>query len=212
MATYHAKDLRELGRLLKRKGVDLDKAFKRATKKAARKHAAHLRRNMPVATSELRDSVVARGSKVIVDAPHAAAVERGSRPHWPPFEPILEWVKLRGFQGLMSAKQMARLPGTSTVQHAQAVASGIRDRMLTDGSDAIAANAPEQIARAIQASIAKHGTKPQWYMRNSLPAAHGFLSEAVTEEIRGLGKSQGPNPNRSAGAKRGWVTRRSRGG
>lgn len=185
MATHHARDMKHLARLLKRKQEDLHRSMARAAKKAARKHARHLRRNMPVASSDLRDSVHVVGSKVIVDAPHAAAVERGSRPHWPPFEPILKWVKLRGFQGLVSDKQLARLPGTTTAGAARSIASQIRDRMQVGADDAIAVDAPEQIARAIQASIAKHGTKPQWYMRSSIPAARGFLAESVLEELRG---------------------------
>lgn len=32
------------------------------------------------------------GSHVYMDAPHAAIIEEGTRPFWPPMEPILEWV------------------------------------------------------------------------------------------------------------------------
>jgi hypothetical protein len=34
-----------------------------------------------------------RGGFVVVDAPHAAFVEMGTRPHWPPFLPIYRWVQ-----------------------------------------------------------------------------------------------------------------------
>jgi hypothetical protein len=181
MATYQAKDLRHLARLLKKKERDLGSAFKRAAKKAARKHAQYLRRNMPVATSDLRDSVKAQGSYVIVDAPHAKAVERGSRPHWPPLEPLIEWVKLRGFQGLASPKQQQRMPGTTTAYFAMTIGAAI-ESAVEDG--AVSVNLPEKIARAIQAVIAKRGTRPHWYMRDSVPAARGFLGKAIAEELR----------------------------
>src|SRR4051812_27825637 len=116
------KGLSELRRVLKRDMRKKQREFEAAQARAARKHAAFVRQNMPVAFGELRASVHADGTRVVVDAPHAAAVERGSRPHWMPLEPLLEWVKLRGFQGLASPKALARLPGRSTAEHATSVA------------------------------------------------------------------------------------------
>lgn len=181
METHYAKDFRHLARLLKQKDAELKRKMARAARRAAQKHAAYLRRNMPVASSELRNSVQVQGTQVVVDAPHAAAVERGSRPHWPPLEPILEWVKLRGFQGLVSKKQLARLPGTTTAAHATSISLAIHQHM---GMTALSVDAPLKVAKAIQATIAKYGTKPQWYMRNSLPAAHAFLGAAVLDELK----------------------------
>ncbi|MFW6087399.1 MAG: hypothetical protein ACODAG_09350 [Myxococcota bacterium] len=49
---------------------------------------------------ELRSSVgvtsVPDGADVHVDAPHAPFLEWGTRPHWPPFEPIYHWVQRKG--------------------------------------------------------------------------------------------------------------------
>lgn len=33
------------------------------------------------------------GAQIVVDAPHAGAVELGSRPHWMPLQPLLDWAK-----------------------------------------------------------------------------------------------------------------------
>lgn len=45
---------------------------------------------------ELRNSVEAvyteKGARVVIKAPHAHWIEDGTRPHWPPFQPIFEWV------------------------------------------------------------------------------------------------------------------------
>lgn len=181
MAVHHARDLNHLARLLKRKDGQIKRDLERAAKKAAQKTAAHVRRTVPVAFSELRNSVHVDGSKVIADAPHAVFVERGTRPHWPPLEPILRWVKLRGFQALVGPKQVHRLPGNTTAYHAMTVGSAI-EQHIEDGS--VSVDVPVQIARAIQAMIAKRGTRPHWYMRNAVPVARGFLGVAIAEELR----------------------------
>jgi hypothetical protein len=72
----------------------------------AEKGADYVKTRVPFAFKDLRDSVRAapdragRGlSRIIADAPHAQAVEVGSRPHWAPIAPLLKWVNLR-FKGL----------------------------------------------------------------------------------------------------------------
>jgi hypothetical protein len=77
-----------------------------ALAETAEKGAAYVRTKVPVAFKDLRNSVQAvpdrtgRGlSQIIVDAPHAQAVEKGSRPHWVPIAPLLKWVGLV-FKGL----------------------------------------------------------------------------------------------------------------
>jgi len=39
------------------------------------------------------------GAEVIVDAPHAAHMEYGTRPHFPPVAPLKEWVMQKGISG-----------------------------------------------------------------------------------------------------------------
>lgn len=50
-----------------------------------------------VDTGELSRSVeyspLDKGGRVAVDAPHAAVVENGSRPHWPPLQPLIDWAQ-----------------------------------------------------------------------------------------------------------------------
>lgn len=53
-----------------------------------------------VDTNELRNSVyttfIHDGAIVSVQAPHAAFVEYGTRPHTPPLQPLLEWAERKG--------------------------------------------------------------------------------------------------------------------
>lgn len=54
----------------------------------------------PIATGGMRDSVTyaptATGVQLYVDSPHAIYMEAGTRPHFPPIAPLVEWVKVKG--------------------------------------------------------------------------------------------------------------------
>lgn len=56
--------------------------------------------NAPVDLGILRASVhakrTAKGAEIVVDAPHAAVVELGARPHWTPIQPLLDYAKRKG--------------------------------------------------------------------------------------------------------------------
>lgn len=179
MATFHVGSFKELKKLAGQHAKDRHRRVKKALHTAAEETAAYVRANIPRAFGDLSDATRARGESVVTIAPHAGAVESGSRPHWMPLEPLIRWVKLRGMQGLKTEKQIRRLKGKTTAGHARSIAQQIRDRMSADGSDTIPVDAPEQIARAIQVAIAKGGTKPHWYMRGALPTS----IENVSKEI-----------------------------
>lgn len=153
--------------------------------KAARSTASHVKREtIPVAFGELRDSIrgepTETGARVVADAPHAESVEIGARPHVPPLEPLIAWVKLRGMQGTLTFRQIRRLPGTTTEKHARHVGNQIRAMEL---GGAVPVVAPEIIARNIQRAIARRGTKPHWYMRKGLPGAMERLDKAIKEVL-----------------------------
>jgi hypothetical protein len=64
-----------------------------------------------VDTGGLRNSVKTdlRGPAVIVDAPHAAPINNGTRPFWPPLAPLLTWVIRKGLaDDEDDAEQIAR--------------------------------------------------------------------------------------------------------
>lgn len=198
MSTKRVKGFAALHRVLQKdmraRSNRLDRAFRRT----AAKGAAVMRRNVPVAHSELRDSIHVEGRKIIADAPHAAAVDQGSRPHMPPIEPLIKWVKLRGAQGLSSPKSLGRLSGTTTHEHASSVAAQLRKmskpafntrivrpgrRMVEQGGDATSVDAPTQIAWAIAMAIAKHGTKPHHYVAKTMPQVMAILDEEIAAAL-----------------------------
>lgn len=189
MPEIKVKSLAELHALIRKDLRGRQKAVGRAVSRTATAGARHVRRNVPVAFGELRNSVSAQdGHRIVADAPHAAPVETGSRPHWPPLAPLVKWVKLRGMQGLTTPKRQARLPGTTTKLHAGTVAGAIKAHSVATGySDwsggATSVSAPEAVARAIQAAIAKHGTKPHWYMRGAIPAVEAILDREIRQGL-----------------------------
>jgi len=97
----------------------------------------------PVAFGQLVSSIhdIPRpdGATIRADAPHAAAVEWGSRPHRPPIWPLKKWCELKGI--------------------------------------------PVEVAWAIQAKIAKVGTKPTWFMGRSVPAVEAILATRIGKAL-----------------------------
>ncbi len=179
---------RELKGLLKKHNTARRRRIKHALAVAAQRGKQHVAANMPIAFKELVDSLSANPpgrtdswTQILVDAPHAEAVELGSRPHVPPLAPLVAWVKLRGMQGLKSDKQLRKLRGNSTASHARAIASIIRDHQHPSGFTAL--DVPEQIARAIQAGIAKHGTQPNRFMAKAVPVVQQALYEEVAAAV-----------------------------
>lgn len=76
-----------------------------------------------VDTGSLRGSVstefVEDGAIVSVDAPHAPMIEYGTRPFFPPVEPLAEWVKRKGM--------------ASTDEEAKSIAFAIAKKISRDG-------------------------------------------------------------------------------
>lgn len=89
-----------------------------------------------------------RAVSIVLDAPYAAISDLGSRPHWAPLTPLLDWVH--------------RHAGT-----------------LGAGDEA----AEERIARAIQEKIAMEGTKPTFFVRDSIPKLQAILARIVSARM-----------------------------
>lgn len=193
MPDYVVGSFAELGRhlnaLLKKKEARIKKALESTAKYGAKQIAILA----PIAFEDLKESIHVYGSTIVVDAPHAAAVEMGSRPHTPPLEPLIKWVKLRGMQGLTATGKVKSVPkvtfGSVPLEtgqrradfHSRTVARAIR--AFRFGKGAISANAPEYVARAIQKAIMISGTKPTFFVRNSLPAIEQELLSNLKEAM-----------------------------
>lgn len=147
-----------------------------------------IRRRAPKAFGELRDSVHSirhGGPRTVVDAPHAAAVEIGSAPHNPNFEELLAWVKLRGMQGnRFTARQLARR-GPTTLEQAVRVRSMFSEEVVRGPSGEFSpTDAPERVARRIAEGIRQHGTRPHWFVKESLGDIAGILDRNVRRAVK----------------------------
>lgn len=122
----------------------------------------------PVAFAELRDGIIdvklPAGALIVSTAPYSAAVEEGSRPHMPPIAPLVEWVRLRGTQGLDV--------GAGATGHPGRVAASIASH---GNGTSTPVDAAVRVAWAIALGIKKRGTKPTWFMRRSLPEVEALL-------------------------------------
>lgn len=180
--------IKDLERKLNRDMKSLQKRFNKAIAKTANGAVKIIRENTPKAFGELRESIHATSDATIVSAPHAAAVEVGSRPHVVPIDDLIRWVKLRGMQGLTSRGYLkskfassARI-GTTTEGHARSIARQIKSMRV---KRATPVDAPEIIARKIQAAIAHGGTHPHWYVKSVLDDVVSLLNRNMYEVIEG---------------------------
>jgi hypothetical protein len=184
-AVYTVHSFRELGSLYVRHQRQRAKRILNAIRRAVDRAVKIVKRAVPVAFGELREAVHARarerGGAVIVDAPHAAPVEEGSRPHTPPLEPLIEWVRLRGAQALLTERQRGRLPGATTKDHAEWVGGELAKHVTGGASDV---DAPRRVAFLIQQKIARAGTVPHWYARSSLPEIRRTLDHFVKGALK----------------------------
>lgn len=200
--TFECK-LDELHTLLERGARDIERKVAIALDDTAFRSVPAVKRRVPVAFGDLRNSIHAvPGSvpKTVVDAPHAAAVEIGSRPHTPNFEKLLAWVKLRGMQGLAGKRAIRKMAGVTTAYHAAKVAQELRyhqssgnrrRRLLKDGrvnplkeGRHSPIDAAEQVARAISDKIEKEGTRPRWFVQESLPEIEKILHKQIKTALK----------------------------
>ena len=196
MSTYTLHSLQDFARMFARDTRAREQRLKTALRKAGRYARGEAIRNVPKAFEELADSIHLVENpghvQVIADAPHAAAVENGSRPHTPPLDPLIKWVKLRGMQGLtksgnvISNRTKTGIVKNTNLEAARVVALSIRklERKSGSGSRYSGIDAAVQVARAIQYSISKNGTKPHHYMSDVVPGVVDFLQMVVPEVMK----------------------------
>jgi len=93
---------------------------------------------------------------IIYDAPHAEYLEYGTRPHWPPIQPIVDW-----------CHRVLNLPyATKKADRTRGFRAGKR-LVFSEASGAKEGTA-EQVGFLIARKIAEKGTEPQSYLRKSL--------------------------------------------
>ena len=183
MATFRV-DVGDLPKVLTRDMKARERRINSAIAKTARAGVAIVKPRVPVAFDDLKDSLHATKNQIIADAPHAGAVENGSRPHFPPLEPLIKWVKLRGMQALYGGAK-----GPTGKAHADMVGLALKGEESSTSpkykrkgkfSDI---DAPTRVARAIQMSIGRNGTKPYFYMGGAVPDIVSVLDSRVREAL-----------------------------
>lgn len=95
MPTYDT-DTRHLGALIVEHERQRRAAVGGAVSVSVRNAAKIVRAAAPKASGALRDSVEIEGNEVVVNAPHAVAVEVGQRPHVAPLAPLIKWAETIG--------------------------------------------------------------------------------------------------------------------
>lgn len=185
MSDVKRVDIKDFRRVLRADMRVLQKRVIKATHKAADFGAKLAKQLAPIAFRELRDGIIKikgpGGALYRSTAPHSEAVEKGSRPHTPPLAPLVAWVKLRGMQGLGRGRKINSAADRSSRVADIRIAAALRNKGEVRGRRVVSTpvDAPEQIARAIQAVIAKRGTKPHWYMRRSVEPTEAFLHQTI---------------------------------
>lgn len=135
-----------------------DEAVRRGLFKAALVGEAIVAAKTPVDRGQLRNAwkvvPTPTGAELFNDAPHAGIVELGSRPHRPPFRPILEWV--------------VRVLGTGKKSFEDY--SEVEPHLFG-------------IAKAIVRKIEAEGTRPRYMVRDSLPKLTLIAKKKVDAEL-----------------------------
>ena len=241
MTTYDVPSLAAAERLFNKHQKARQKRIGGALVKAARRGLKAQKDLAPRAFGGLKDSGgietaggISSGKEggtvsIIFDAPWSAPTEVGSRPHMPPLGPILAWVKLRGMQALTSSGKLKTnrtrygLIANPNIEKALAVGKQLRS-MPHRGGFETDIDAPMQIAKQIQLSIARNGTKPQPFARPTLSLIDGYLAAAIREALPDRAVSQARSEAgkkaaaartpeaRKASAAKGAATRRAKKG
>jgi hypothetical protein len=109
------------------------------------------------ASSHVEGEWMRQTVQTIVDAPYAACVELGTRPHYPPIAPLIDWVH----------RHIGSYSDVSTGN------SGDADRVAY------------AIAKGIQKKIGERGTEPTFFVRGSLPDLASTLHSFVSLRLAG---------------------------
>lgn len=151
---------KELANAYRHGDAERRKKILNALYQSALEGEAVVAQDTPVDTSRTRNAwhTVRQpyGADLVNDSPIAAILETGSRPHWPPFEPILRWV--------------VRTFGTADGRR------GFESRASVD---------PElfAIARGVQKSIAVNGTPAHWMLKKNLPRLRRILARNIQQAL-----------------------------
>lgn len=106
--------------------------------------------------------------------PQAKWVNYGTRPHWPPFAPILAWVK----------RNIRRYTATGSGASVDVIKPSGK---LKERSRRTPESVAQEVARAIQVKISKEGTAPVYFAQRAAarvrPTVSATLKDAVNDRL-----------------------------
>lgn len=188
-------NLKDFAKQLRRDVRSRDRRINTAIRKTSRQTRNFvMRETVPVAFGDVRDHIeVVDGapgtSSVVANSAHAASLETGSRPHMPPVESLIAWVKLRGMQGIGDTRapkrdKTGRYVGGTVEDWRKSPAKWAAKQLAKQvRNNATPVDAPTRLAWAIARAIAKRGTKAQPFMKNAVPYAEEQLGQFVKEAL-----------------------------
>jgi len=193
--------LEELPKLIQQRLDNIQKAVNVGMRWTAEDAVPIVSEAAPKAFGDLRDSVHAVPGavpKLVVDAPHAAAVEVGSSPHTPDIEALIAWVKLRGMQYQRGLNKISsRRDGPTTKYQAAKIGRQLNAKVIRafnldgvgpgGGKGRVSPiDAPTELALEIAHAIETYGTPPHWFVRGSLPAIAKILDRDIRKALKAL--------------------------
>lgn len=157
--------LSEMGAKYRKDHANRVEAVERGMRKAAHAGLPIVASATPVDRGRARAGwqVVFRdgGADLFNTVPYIGILEAGSRPHWPPYDPILRWVvRKKGINlegGQRHFESYNQVPWRT-----------------------------HQFAKAVQKTIAEEGTDPHWMVRDNLGRLRTQARRIVDRELRNI--------------------------
>jgi hypothetical protein len=180
----------QIGARLRRDEKKRQELIEKALFKAALDGEPLVAADTPVDRGQARNAwdvePVEGGANLFNDAPHAGILEGGSRPHRPPFKPILQWV-VRNFglelEALEAREEAEGTAGADPDEAARQAMQGAR-RSLVDNDPESASEGARSLAWAVVHHIEENGTEPNWMVKNNLPKLRALAQEAVEDFLQ----------------------------
>ena len=188
--------LADLGRVLAEDLRTIQRRVVESTHSAAADGAVVARANAPEAFGDLKDGIYGgpldgmQGARIRSTAPYSAAAEVGSRPHMPPVEPLIRWVKLRGMQGVHGGKaappaarfvkRVLRSRENVHVTFSERDGGTLSRGRTVRSLDIVEA---ERLAWQIALKIKREGTRPTWFMKRSVAPVFRLFQRHLTQRL-----------------------------
>lgn len=122
------------------------------------------------------------GAELRNDTPYAGIIEDGSRPHWPPPDPIRAWI-IRKIKDIGVYRQSQGEDAPLTTKDGKPRSARHKDGKIIDSDQRIIDSLTFLVCRA----ISQKGTKPHHILRNNQPVFAVIMQEEVKKALTSRG-------------------------